>query len=77
MLRNLVIARIDEVLFHYSYDYVGDLAETIALIWPEPRPANGIEAVSLLAGDVGWAKRSVPTGPPGWARRWRAFAHPT
>ena len=24
----------DEVLFGYSYDYVGDLAETIALVWP-------------------------------------------
>src|ERR1700736_1524110 len=36
MLRGLVIERIDEILFHYSYDYVGDLAETIALIWPEP-----------------------------------------
>jgi DNA ligase-1 len=25
----------DEVLFRYSYDYVGDLAETISLVWPE------------------------------------------
>ena len=57
MLRDLVIARIDEVLFHYSYDYVGDLAETIALIWPEPRPGDA----AVCSGDVGWAKRSVPT----------------
>ncbi len=35
MLRALATARVDEVLFAYSYDYVGDLAETIALIWPE------------------------------------------
>lgn len=34
MLRALVEERIDPVLFGYSYDYVGDLAETIALIWP-------------------------------------------
>jgi DNA ligase-1 len=34
MLRALVEARMDEVLFRYSYDYVGDLAETIALVWP-------------------------------------------
>ena len=34
MLRAMVTARVDEVLFAYSYDYVGDLAETIALIWP-------------------------------------------
>lgn len=35
MLRDLVTARMDEVLFGYSYDYVGDLAETISLVWPE------------------------------------------
>jgi DNA ligase-1 len=33
MLRALVIDRVDEVLFTYSYDYVGDLAETISLVW--------------------------------------------
>ncbi|PJI40624.1 MAG: ATP-dependent DNA ligase [Rhizobium sp.] len=33
MLRELVLERLDEVLFRYSYDYVGDLAETIALVW--------------------------------------------
>ncbi|MEO8667052.1 MAG: cisplatin damage response ATP-dependent DNA ligase [Bauldia sp.] len=40
MLRGLVVERIDEVLFAYSYDYVGDLAETIALVWPEKHGAN-------------------------------------
>ena len=34
MLRALVVERLDEVLFGYSYDYVGDLAETISLTWP-------------------------------------------
>ena len=34
MLRGLIEARVDPVLFGYSYDYVGDLAETISLIWP-------------------------------------------
>jgi DNA ligase-1 len=33
MLRELVLERLDPVLFQYSYDYVGDLAETIALVW--------------------------------------------
>ncbi len=33
MLRDLVLERMDPVLFQYSYDYVGDLAETIALVW--------------------------------------------
>ena len=34
MLRTLVMERVDPVLFGYSYDYVGDLAETASLIWP-------------------------------------------
>lgn len=36
MLRALVTERLDPVLFGYSYDYVGDLAETVSLVWPEP-----------------------------------------
>ena len=36
LLREMVTARVDAELFALSYDYVGDLAETIALIW-EPR----------------------------------------
>jgi DNA ligase-1 len=34
MLRALVADRVDAELFALSYDYVGDLAETVALIWP-------------------------------------------
>src|SRR5512138_2840508 len=33
MLRALVMERMDPVLFAYSYDYVGDLAETVSLVW--------------------------------------------
>ncbi|KAB2656256.1 cisplatin damage response ATP-dependent DNA ligase [Brucella tritici] len=36
MLRALITERSDPTLFAYSYDYVGDLAETISLIWPGP-----------------------------------------
>ena len=36
MIRRLVEARVDPTLFALSYDFVGDLAETAALIWPEP-----------------------------------------
>ncbi len=46
MLRALVDERMDPVLFSYSYDYVGDLAETVSLVWPEqdtltPQGARG------------------------------------
>lgn len=34
MIRKAAEARVDPVLFGWSYDYVGDLAETVALIWP-------------------------------------------
>ncbi len=33
-IRDLAATRIDPVLFALSYDYVGDLAETVALLWP-------------------------------------------
>lgn len=32
-LKELIKKKIDEELFKYSYDYVGDLAETISLLW--------------------------------------------
>ena len=35
-IRGLVAERVDPVLLSMSYDYVGDLAETVALIWPKP-----------------------------------------
>jgi DNA ligase-1 len=35
LIRQLAAERTDPVLFSWSYDFVGDLAETVALIWPE------------------------------------------
>src|ERR1700728_5000087 len=34
LIRNLIAGRTDPVLFELSYDYVGDLSETVALMWP-------------------------------------------
>src|SRR5690242_5034963 len=34
MIRTLIAERADPVLFALSYDYVGDLSETVALMWP-------------------------------------------
>ncbi len=44
-IRDLIESRADPVLFRLSYDFVGDLAETASLIWPErtaetPRGSN-------------------------------------
>src|SRR6202789_51387 len=36
LIRDLIAARTDPVLFALSYDHVGDLSETVALMWPSP-----------------------------------------
>ena len=36
-LKEIVIKRVSEPLFKYSYDYVGDLAETISLLWKKKK----------------------------------------
>ena len=47
-VRALAMARVDPVLFAWSLDFVGDLAETVSLIWPEPShepsPSHGFAA---------------------------------
>ena len=52
LLRGLVIERFDDELFRLSYDFVGDLAETIALLWDaDPHADEDLsltEAVHLL-----------------------------
>ncbi|MGB1872447.1 MAG: cisplatin damage response ATP-dependent DNA ligase [Candidatus Puniceispirillaceae bacterium] len=40
-LRQLTMDRVDPDLFLMSYDYVGDLAETISLIWPHCEGRHG------------------------------------
>jgi DNA ligase-1 len=40
LIRDLIAARTDPTLFALSYDYVGDLSETVALMWPADRRAT-------------------------------------
>ena len=40
MIRALIAERTDPVLFELSWDYVGDLSETVALMWPAPERAG-------------------------------------
>jgi DNA ligase 1 len=51
LIRSLIAERTDPVLFELSYDYVGDLSETIALMWPSmapaPAPAETDQALTL------------------------------
>ncbi len=52
LLRELVLERMDEVLFRYSYDYVGDLAETISLVWDTSQNADLPQANDPSLGEV-------------------------
>ncbi|NTF06728.1 cisplatin damage response ATP-dependent DNA ligase [Agrobacterium rubi] len=52
MLRELVLERMDDVLFRYSYDYVGDLAETISLVWDTSHNANPPEVQDPGLGEI-------------------------
>src|SRR6202451_3978809 len=51
LIRSLIVERADPVLFELSYDYVGDLSETVALMWPASLspPASGGGEISLTA----------------------------
>jgi DNA ligase-1 len=48
-IRALIEARVDPVLFRMSRDYVGDTAETVALLWPAPVPAPAGAPLSISA----------------------------
>ena len=47
LIRTLLEERVDPVLLAMSYDYVGDLAETCALLWPEPAKPSPLPPPSL------------------------------
>jgi DNA ligase-1 len=47
IIRTLIAERTDPVLFALSYDYVGDLSETVALMWPAPAIAADAAAPTL------------------------------
>jgi DNA ligase 1 len=48
LIKALIAARVDPVLFDLSYDFVGDLSETVALLWPASATAKE-DAASLAA----------------------------
>ncbi|WP_406736262.1 cisplatin damage response ATP-dependent DNA ligase [Thioclava sp. GXIMD4215] len=48
LLREMVAERVDVELFALSYDFVGDLAETIALIWPDPATCEDLSLAEVV-----------------------------
>jgi DNA ligase 1 len=47
MIRALIAERTDPALFALSYDYVGDLSETVALMWPADLAKRANKTASL------------------------------
>jgi len=57
-IRKAVEARMDPTLFRWSYDYVGDLAETVALVWPARPGANREPELSEVVDALRGASRT-------------------
>jgi len=57
-IRDLVLSRVDAELFGWSYDFVGDLAETAALIWPARAGSNHVPALSEIVAELDAATRA-------------------
>lgn len=57
-IRQLVTRRVDDVLFALSRDYVGDTAETAALIWPERHGANRVPSLTEVVETLRTTPRS-------------------
>jgi len=72
LIRDLIAARTDPVLFALSYDYVGDLSETVALMWPSPfhersaplPPRSGGEGSGVGGLSAGTTASVIAETPP-------------
>jgi DNA ligase-1 len=74
-VREVARRRVDPVLFDLSYDYVGDLAETVALIWPVPPDRGGDLPLAEVVETLSLASRArVPDLLEGWLDRLDADA---
>ena len=67
LIRALATERTDPVLFEWSYDYVGDLADTVALMWPAAAtnapPPSITDVVQTL---ISTPKTELPRVVAGW-----------
>src|SRR5436853_2023555 len=73
IIHALIAERTDPVLFELSWDYVGDLSETVALMWPSSFSPQGGEKVaseaSRMRGNIASnSKNPSPASPPAAAR---------
>ena len=67
LIRALIAERTDPVLFALSYDYVGDLSETVALMWPARHGANDVPHLpDVVAGLNEAGKSELPKLVASW-----------
>src|ERR1700727_2436164 len=71
LIRDLIMARADPALFALSYDYVGDLSETVALMWPKASlPGHNNAPPPTLAEVVTTLRTLGKTELPKQLARW-------
>src|SRR6266702_4953901 len=70
IIRALIAERTDPVLFELSHDYVGDLSETVALLWPRPSAAGASSDPPMLSDVVAKLAALGKTELPGQLARW-------
>lgn len=58
LVRRLAERKVDPELFRLSYDYVGDLADTVSLIWPVERGANYVPRLSEVIAQLSEANKA-------------------
>lgn len=58
LVRRLVESKVDHELFRLSYDYVGDLADTVSLIWPSEHGANYVPTLSEVVTELSDATKA-------------------
>jgi DNA ligase-1 len=68
LVRALIMERVDPVLFEMSYSYVGDLAETVALLWPadETNDAPPPSLSQVVEGLATSSKSDLPARLASW-----------
>lgn len=58
LVRRLAERKVDPELFRLSYDYVGDLADTVSLIWPSEHGANRVPGLSAVVEQLSGASKT-------------------
>ncbi len=67
LVRTLVGERTDPYLFQLSRDYVGDMAETVALMWPATRGTDHVPTLTeIVAGLHETSKLDLPNRLASW-----------